>query len=73
MDYNEIADQINAAYAAGKTVTVNGRTVRSYGTPATVWGTGSLSVDVRAKSNGRPVAIWFTASSLVSAPAVVVA
>ena len=72
MNFNEIADQINAAYAAGKRVTVSGRQVRSYSQPATVWGTGSLSVDVRAKSNGRPTAIWFTNVSLVGVPVVTI-
>lgn len=48
----DMADRVNDAYSNGWTVQVNGRTVKSWGTPAQVWNNGSMSVDVETK-NGR--------------------
>lgn len=57
---DRIAAQINEAYAAGKTVTVNGNRVKSWGkTPAKVWGTGSMSVDIPTKRGNKTTPIWY--------------
>ena len=54
-----LADQINAAFAEGKQVNVNGRLVKTWSRePAKLWGTGSMSVDVRTKSGNRVTQIW---------------
>ena len=59
MSLRELADMINDAYAKGLSVTVAGHKVKAFGRPASVWGTGSLSVSVVAKKPGRTNQIWF--------------
>lgn len=49
-----VAEAINAAAAAGHYVRVNGREVFTRWTaPATCWGTGSMSVNVKARGRSR--------------------
>lgn len=56
-----IADEVNARFAAGEALTVGGRKIDSWGLtkPAQVWGTGSLSVDVRTRKGNSITQIWF--------------
>lgn len=57
-----IAHAINAAYAAGHQVEINGRTVKApswTGLPAFTWGSGSVSVSVAPRSRGaRAGTVW---------------
>ena len=57
-----IAQTINDAYAAGEKMTIKGREVKAYpgGKPAQVWGNGSLSIDVPAKTKANRITqMWF--------------
>lgn len=64
--FYKAADFINEAHAAGRVVMVDGREVKSWSKPAQVWGTGSLSVDVRAKRGDGIHVIWFKPGQTVS-------
>ena len=61
---HNIADEFNARFAAGEVLTVGGREVRSWnGKPATVWGNGSLSIDVKTRKGNDVTQIWFKQGS----------
>lgn len=56
----DLADAVNARFAAGEKLTVGGREVRSWSrTAANAWGTGSLSVNVRTRKGNGVVQVWF--------------
>ena len=61
INVHEIADEVNARFAAGEALVVNGRQVQSwYGKPAQVWNNGTLSVEVKSRSGvGRKTThVW---------------
>jgi hypothetical protein len=59
-NFDDAAQVINTAHAKHAVVKVNGQNVYRYGSPATVFGTGTLGINVQAKSNPtRMNQIWF--------------
>lgn len=59
-NFRAVANQINAAYAAGDKVVVNGETVRTWHrNPASIWRNGSLSVDVRTRNGSGVRQLWW--------------
>lgn len=64
INVHDIADEVNARFAAGEALTVGGRQLKSiWGKPATVWGTGSLSIDVKTRKGNGVTQIWFKQGS----------
>lgn len=64
---SEVADLINQAVAAGKTVTVSGVAAQyRYGDPAKSWGTGSLSVKHRARTTNGYNDAWFKSGATIT-------
>jgi hypothetical protein len=57
----ELADAVNARFAAGEKLTVGGLKVRSWSktSAAKAWGTGSLSVDVQTRKGNSVSQVWF--------------
>jgi hypothetical protein len=59
-NFDQAASLINLAQARKQDVWVGGKKTYRYGSPATVFGTGTLGVNVEAKSNpGKLNQIWF--------------
>lgn len=65
-DLQDAADHINAAHAAKCKITVNGREVKTWHAPATIWGTGSMSVNVKARTTGGINQVWFKPGHIVN-------
>lgn len=60
-DRRSAAQIINAAYAEGRKITVDGREVYTWPgrVPAQIWSNGTLSVDVHTKHGNSVTQIWF--------------
>lgn len=66
-DLQDAAVAINAAHALKREVTVNGSKVFTWsGVAAKVWGTGTMSVEVKARTTRGTNLLWAKPGNIVS-------